>query len=64
MRKVRRPRSGKSFIVRVKSTVIEDYEITAKDEDDARRQVEQGEGMLCNEVERPDWEVETVRPND
>lgn len=53
----------KSYIVRVKSTVIEDYEVEAKNESDAIHRIEQGEGTLCNEVERPDMEVESVELN-
>lgn len=54
----------KSFIVRVRSTIIEDYEVSAVDEADAHRRMLEGEGDLCNEVERPDWEIESVEPNE
>lgn len=54
----------KSFIVRLRSTVIEDYVIDAKDEDDARARMEQGEGELSQEIERPDMEVINVEPNE
>ena len=54
----------KSYIVRVRSTVIEDYAVEAESEMDARLRMQQGGGALCNEVERPDWEIESVRINE
>lgn len=53
----------KSYIVRIKSTVIEDYEVEAINESGARSAIERGEGTLCNEVERPDMEIESVELN-
>jgi len=53
-----------SFIVRVRSTVIEDYEVEASSEEEAREFMTNGGGNLCNEVERPDWEIESVRVNE
>lgn len=32
--------------------------------DEARRKAMEGDSELVNEVERPDWEVESVSPND
>lgn len=54
----------RSFIVRMRSTVVEDYIVDARDEDEARKKVENGEGDLSCEVERPDWKVTDVTSND
>ena len=57
-------RKAQSFIVRMRSTVIEDYEVEAVDEAEARVIIVNGGGNFCNEVERPDWEIEDVRINE
>lgn len=53
-----------SFIALVRSTVVERYEVQAVDEDDAHQRLLKGEGNLLYEIERPDWEIESVEPNE
>lgn len=54
---------SKTFFLRVRSTVIEEYSITATDIADARRRFERGDpGIdgrweLVKEIERPDIEI-------
>lgn len=56
----------KSYLVRMRSVVIEDYVVMATNEEQARRKVVEWDpdSELANEVERPDWEVIQVTAND
>lgn len=54
----------KSFVVRVRSTVIEDYIVDAENEADAESRFMIGEGADPTEVERPDCDIEKVWANE
>lgn len=59
MRKKKEETASRNFDVRVRETVIRSYSVTAKDEDEAREIYDQDTHPI--EVDRVDWEVESVK---